>query len=116
MVSRVKHAGSNVVTVAVWARLKMRGMSSYAGIAQERRRACSLRPGLRAPELRVRVEKNTEGPTGSGAVVEGLHSFSGTNKDWLLTRAKASKSGVLNILLNRWDPNLTGAGWDGAVP
>jgi hypothetical protein len=77
-------------------------MSSYAEMACQRKQAHSLYLELRALDLDLYAEEDSQDFTAYRVVLEGLCSLSEAHQqDRLMRRAEANKLGLLKVLLNR---------------
>lgn len=81
-------------------------MSTYSDMARERRRARSLYLELRALGLDVRVEEVPEDPLCYRVIVGGLRSLSPAHADRIVRCVRGNETGLVQVLLCRWDPDL----------
>ena len=82
------------------------GMTSYAEMARERKKARALYLELRALGLEVYAKEDGRDATGYRVRVAGLHSLPETRADQIRRRVEQSKPGLLRLLFSRWDPDL----------
>ena len=80
-------------------------MTSYAEMAQERKRARPLYLELRALGLAPCAKEDPRDATGYRVRLTGLHSLSEVHAE-RIRRREASKPGLLRLLFSRWDPDL----------
>jgi hypothetical protein len=92
------------------------GMTSYAEMARERKKARSLYLELRALELELYAKEDPYDATGYRVRVAGLHSLSETHADQIRRRVEASKPGLLRILFGRWNPDVVAIQREGRAP
>ncbi len=91
-------------------------MSSYAEMAQERKKARSLYLELRALRLDLQAKEDTRDATGYRLRVAGLHSLPKTHAERIRWRVETSKPGLLRVLFGRWDPDALAIQQEGKVP
>ncbi len=81
-------------------------MSDYAEMARERKRARPLYLELKALGLEVRLEDDPETAPGSRIVVGGLRSLSEAHADRVERRVLHNETGLVRVLLGKWNPDL----------
>jgi len=80
------------------------GMTNYAEVARERKKARSLYLELRV--LGLELYAREDGRDATGYRVAGLHSLPETHAERIRRRLEASKPGLLRVLFGRWDPDV----------
>ena len=75
-------------------------------MVQEHKRARSLYLELAALGLELRICEDLDGPAGYNVAVKGLQSLSQRHADRIKRRVEAGRAGLLEVLRNRWDPDL----------
>ena len=91
------------------------GMTSYAEMARERKRARSLYLELRALGLELYAKEDSGDATGYRVRVAGLHSLPETHAERIRRRVEASKPGLLRVLFGRWDADILAIQQEGAM-
>jgi hypothetical protein len=91
------------------------GMTSYAEMARERKKARTLYLELRALNLELYAKDDPYDATGYRVRVAGLHSLSETHAEWIRRRVEESKPGLLRVLFGRWDPDVVAIQREGAT-
>lgn len=90
-------------------------MSTYAGMARERKRARPLYLELRALGLEVWTEECPDEPLSYRVVVGGLRSLSVAHADRVRRCVRGNEAGLANILLVRCDPDLEAIREEGSL-
>jgi hypothetical protein len=90
-------------------------MTSYAEMAQERKKARSLYLELRALDLELHLKEDLRDATSYRVRVTGLHSLSETHAERIRRRVEESKLGLLRLLFSRWDPDLVAVQGEGTT-
>jgi hypothetical protein len=101
-----------------WAARSVRideGMTSYAEMARERKRARPLYLELRALGLEPCAKEDPHDATGYRVRVAGLHLLSEVHAERIRRRVEESKPGLLRLLFLRWDPDLVAVQREGTT-
>ena len=91
------------------------GMTSYAEMAQERKKARSLYLEIRALSLELYAKEDSRDVTSYRVRVAGLHSLPETHAERIRQRVEASKPELLRVLFGRWDPDVLAIQGEGVM-